>query len=830
MTEDTDISKGVIFRRHIKGGVLLAKTVTLPFGEPNMEYEWKLDSPMEYPDAIAQHQYLTKRYTRNIGMFDVREHAADEMCEDLQYEREQIIRASIVVAFGNRDTPFRKYIMHPTGANMDRLVMKSVTFPEKYNLETDCAICDLPYDVPKIEIIKEKQLISRVQAIQHISFEGKDICACRTNSRYYTFEANPANCDETFKPMLEAILPKEIVSADLSPHICNESAVLLEDGLLYLLSKQDSSRISLPEQHKWVSVIFGPHPRFVICASEKTVFACQLTNGVLSSYEKLYRVRQDRIMCLTRHPKNPFIFALASLSLIFLFDTRQPNIPYLSICPELSGPIEMVHLVPFENDRVKVLVGNRDGEVRIFSFRGGIGLANDEAPNSPYQCEMLLQSDPIANYMVLLSPETYFSCPKRFDTNSGGVACLFLPSLNMELTYTIIINISEYGDMSWQQLIQTDSVTQRGSYLVKPTNEIYQQLLSWGNQAKEQYFRNFRIQDVYLDCLVETMEYFYANKILEWLLRDEDKCYTCYELELKFNNKNFPSLNKLYFQSGWTKYSNWAKCEFGNHIPSLRYTRVSFKGTKSKGGDGRLGSKYKKKLTRKLPDSSLPHGCSCQLTLSDYIDDKGELELPWEEMEEVPVDSSGLFLELWKSWPLDTGMEGKSKQTGTGTGTNRCLEVIEEISGYLEQESPVREEVEEFIFDQSNDVDNIPTEPVVAKVTEECQLTPFPEKGTKNKQVNKNSKDKQIEDKQTEFEVYSSDPEWPMEWTDFSNSSFPNYDLLQNDASLSQMSAPGGNESVLTRFPHTQSTPLSQPLSGRPNTPSVKKQKRKIGF
>ena len=833
ITEDIDISKGVIFRRNIKEGILLAKTLTQPLGDPNIEYNWRLDKPVEYPDAIEQHQYLTKRYTRNIGMFDTREHAVDELCEDIQFNREQVIRSNILVTFGNRDTPFRKYIVHPTGENMDRLVMRSLTFSEKPNFgdfEVECNICELPFEIPKLEIIKEKQLFSEIRSIQYISIEGRDEFSCNSEFNYFIFEANPLNSDETFKQTLEAIFPKTILSSDLSPHIRNESVVLLESGLLYIVSKHTNSRSTLPEEHIWISVIFGPHPRYVICANEKSVFGCQLKQGRISSFEKLYKVSQDRIITISRHPTNSFIFALASLTKIFLLDIRQPFIPYFSINAELSGPIEFLLLLPL-GINIKVLVNNRDGEARIFAFSGGVGLTAEGAPNPPYQTEMLIQSDSLENNLILLAPEIYFSCRKRFETNIGGTSCLFLaPSTDTDLTYNIIISISLYGDINWQQLIQTRVVSLPSSMLIKPTNEDYRQLINWANKARDQYFENFRIQEIYFDFLVESMEYFHGNKILKWLFREDDKCYTCCETKLKFNTKNFPSLNKLYFQSGWPKYSNWAKCDFGNQIPVLRYTRVSFKDSKAAKRKDKLEKKNYKRHLRILPNSILPQSCTCQLTIQDFVSTE-ELNLPWEKKEKINENSSNLFSELWASWPSDTIREGKEKPaSGTGTGTNRCLEVIEEISGYFEQ-NEIQDRTE-FICEQSNDFDNIPGEPAVATVieTKDKQLTPFPKKGAKNnKQVtkrnSKNSKEntnkqkdkfETSENKQTDLEIYSSDPDWPMDWTDFSNSSFPNYDFSVNVPSLSQMS-------------QTQSTPQRQVPSGKGNTP-VKKEKRKIGF
>ncbi|KAI6650769.1 hypothetical protein LOD99_7820 [Oopsacas minuta] len=61
MIDDTDISRGIIFRRNLKNAVLFAKTITQPFVAPNIDYEWRLEKPIKYPDVIEQHQFITKR-------------------------------------------------------------------------------------------------------------------------------------------------------------------------------------------------------------------------------------------------------------------------------------------------------------------------------------------------------------------------------------------------------------------------------------------------------------------------------------------------------------------------------------------------------------------------------------------------------------------------------------------------------------------------------------------------------------------------------------------------------------------------------------------------
>ena len=793
MRDGSDVSDGLIFRRNIKKGFLLAKTLTLPLGKPNLEYEWKLDEPADYPDAIEQHQYLTKRYTRNIGMFDVREVAMQELCEDLEQTRDQEIRGNTLITFSSRETAYRRYIVYATGWDINKLVMMSLTFTEKTELvesDDNCKICDLPFDAPKMDIILQLELKSRVKSIEYIRIGVRDFFGCRTDHSYSIYEANPVGSDETFKQTLQANFPTETLTADLSPHIRNESVVLLEGGLLYILSKQESTRCVLPEEDKWFCVVFGPHPRYVVCANERSVVGCQLKKEKISCYEELYRVTQTRIMTLSRHPTNPYIFALATLTTIFLLDVRQPMVPYLSISPEMTGPIEFLflsHIPGTAIDEVRVIANNRDREFRVFGLNGGVGRSPSDPPDPLSQTEMVFQSDNLTNSLVSLAPDLYFSCRSRFETDCNGSCLVVLPSCDTFHTYNIVVAISACGDLSWQQLIQTNLTEKPNCVLIKPTNQDYQHLLKWMQQGREQFFSNFKVSEIFSDFLIESMEYFDGKKVLNWLLSREKECFACYELKLEFNTKNFPSLNKLYFQSGWSENSNWTRCDSANNIPILRYTRlVSKKGSKAK-RKSKLERRNYHRVKKNLGESSDKmkiRGCSCLLTIDDFVQVDSELnELPWKPISGVTMECSDLFKQLWESWSTEKTQKVVEKE---------ALVVIEEVSEIREGNEVVIETETETILHTENET--------------VCQ-NPFPEKGSRI-----------VREGKKETEDYSSDPEWPMEWTEFSNT-----------YSFSQFSLPDNFESPPSKFPRVESQSNTS-TQNTTLTSTVKKTKRKIGF
>ena len=800
MLDGSDISCGLIFRRNIKKGFLLAKTLTLPLGKPNIEYEWKLDKPINYPDAIEQHQYLTKRYTRNFGMFDVREVAMEELCEDLDQMRDQEIRGNTLITFGNRETAYRKYIVYATGPYLNRLVMTSLTFTEKTEfIESDdnCKICDLPFDAPKMDLILELELESRVKSIEYIQLGDRDFFGCRTDHSYSIYEANPIGLDESFKQTLQAKFPTEILTADLSPHIRNEAVILLQGGLLYIVSRQESCRCVLPEEDKWCCVVFGPHPRYVVCANENTVAGCQLKKEKISCYEMLYKVNHTRIMTLSRHPSNPYIFALATLTTVLLLDVRQPMVPYLSISPEMTGPIEFLLLSRLPDtppDEIRVIANNRDGELRVFGMSGGVGKTPNDPPNPLYQTEMIFQSDKLANSLVSLASDLYFSCRTRFEIDCSGSCLITLPSDDTSHTCIIVVAISVCGDLSWQQLIQTDSTEKPNCVLIKPTNQDYNELVKWMQQGKEQFFSNFKVSEIFSDFLIESMEYFDGKKVMNWLLSEEKECFACYEIKLEFNNKNFPSLNKLYFQSGWTEISNWAKSDSANNIPFIRYTRLSFKKGSNTKRKSKLAKRNYSRLKKNLGESSdktITQSCNCFLTIDDFVlVDSEPNGLPWKPISGVTEECSELFKQLWENWSTENTQK---------VAENEALEVIEEVSEVKEGNEVV-----------------IETETILHTESETVSQNPFPEKGSRVARAEVNSR---IESRQKEMDQdYSSDPEWPMEWTEFSNT-----------YSFSQFSQPDNIETPPSKFPRVQSQNNTS-TQNTAVTSTVKKTKRKIGF
>ncbi|PON96801.1 TATA box-binding protein associated factor RNA polymerase I subunit C [Trema orientale] len=156
-----------------------------------------------------------------------------------------------------------------------------------------------------------------------------------------------------------------IVHACWSPHIPEESIVLLESGALFLfdmesclktnsvnayckgtrlkVSWDDSSNL---RDLKWLSFEFSWHPRILIVARSDAVFMVDLrldecNLSCLAKVETLHMyasIGNERFLALSRAGPDGFHFALASDSLLLLCDVRKPMMPVLQWAHGLSKP------------------------------------------------------------------------------------------------------------------------------------------------------------------------------------------------------------------------------------------------------------------------------------------------------------------------------------------------------------------------------------------------------------------------------------------------------------------------------------------------------------
>ncbi|KAK4571841.1 hypothetical protein RGQ29_030304 [Quercus rubra] len=159
-----------------------------------------------------------------------------------------------------------------------------------------------------------------------------------------------------------------VVYACWSPHIPEESVVLLESGALFLFDLESCFRRSktsnsnarfrgtkLPVSWdadadsgncKWLSCEFSWHPRILIVARSDAVFLVDLrfdgcAVSCLAKVEMLRiytSVQNERFLTFTMAGSDGFCFALASDSLLVLCDVRKPMMPLLQWAHGLDNP------------------------------------------------------------------------------------------------------------------------------------------------------------------------------------------------------------------------------------------------------------------------------------------------------------------------------------------------------------------------------------------------------------------------------------------------------------------------------------------------------------
>lgn len=149
-----------------------------------------------------------------------------------------------------------------------------------------------------------------------------------------------------------------VVNACWSPHLSEESVVLLEDGSLFLFDMEpllktknlDANgnfkgiRLRVPwdsldcsKEVKWLGCEFGWHPRILIVARSDAVFLVDLREDecCISCLVKIETFRtyslaeKEQFLAFSKAGSDGFYFSVASNSLLFLCDVRKPMTPVL---------------------------------------------------------------------------------------------------------------------------------------------------------------------------------------------------------------------------------------------------------------------------------------------------------------------------------------------------------------------------------------------------------------------------------------------------------------------------------------------------------------------
>lgn len=156
-----------------------------------------------------------------------------------------------------------------------------------------------------------------------------------------------------------------IVSACSSPHLPEESMILLENGALFLFDLESNVNSRNPNGYfkgsklrvlwddssgsknfKWLGIEFSWHPRILIVARSDAVFLVDFRLGqcnviCLAKVEMLspYTVgEEDQFLAFSGAGTDGFQFVLASHRLLVLCDVRKPMVPLLSWAHNLDSP------------------------------------------------------------------------------------------------------------------------------------------------------------------------------------------------------------------------------------------------------------------------------------------------------------------------------------------------------------------------------------------------------------------------------------------------------------------------------------------------------------
>ncbi|KAF4354797.1 hypothetical protein F8388_018001 [Cannabis sativa] len=267
-------------------------------------------------------------------------------------------------------------IFFPTGENSDQigfllLQVKDSCFNVRDNGDVFMASFNLKHQILRISVNPVLDSGSEFSTSRENSFGTIGyLFACTLYSiHWYVIKVKEIGSD-TEVPSLTYVGSKVfktccIVHACWSPHLPEESIILLENGALFLFDMESAlktdglngnckgSRLKVSWEdsshfgdHKWLSCEFSWHPRIFIVARSDAVFIVdfrydQCNVNCLAKIEMLHMytsIGNERFQAVKKAGPDGFHFALASDSLLLLCDVRKPLTPVLQWAHGVSNP------------------------------------------------------------------------------------------------------------------------------------------------------------------------------------------------------------------------------------------------------------------------------------------------------------------------------------------------------------------------------------------------------------------------------------------------------------------------------------------------------------
>ncbi|KAJ4981883.1 hypothetical protein NE237_032720 [Protea cynaroides] len=355
------------------------KTLTLLFSSPS------LCPPILYPRSLSfleslrsvtqpsKDTYLPPSIISSIAAEDEFGSQSDADITPLLTNRLQMLRCS-----GGE-----LLLFFPTGENSDRvgfLVLSTKEPTLKVELNAEGNIYTTPggfnHRILRISVTPVTDL--SCWGLQSSSATGDSVVVgflfayTMCTVHWFSVEMNNSG-SEKGRPVLVNLGTKKfhssVVTACWSPHLAEESIVLLENGRLFLFDigsclgssnfseelKETRIRISWKdfgvdldssEKVEWVTCGFAWHPRILIVANSKSVFLVDFRNGE-SSVSILAKIEMfdlnnlrgtDRFVAFSMAGSDGFHFTVATKCLLLLFDIRKPLVPVLQWVHGLDNP------------------------------------------------------------------------------------------------------------------------------------------------------------------------------------------------------------------------------------------------------------------------------------------------------------------------------------------------------------------------------------------------------------------------------------------------------------------------------------------------------------
>lgn len=275
------------------------------------------------------------------------------------------------------------YVFLPAGENLAKVGILAVSVNKISNFEvepnngTPCLVANNAYQhrIAKLLINPISDCSDSAEDNEGFVTVAYMLVCCKYSVSWYSINVRKKSDRSSSRiPAVKCIGSKwfrssAVVHACWSPHLVEESAVLLENGEIFLFDLNSCSRnnkvagkklcivwdtvgdecMKSGDGNVWVGCEFSWHPRILVVAHSSRLFLVDMRSGdckvrSLLSIEKVSTMKNDGFIALAMAGTDRFYFAIASKELLLLCDARIPKRPLLRWVHGLDSPNHITFL------------------------------------------------------------------------------------------------------------------------------------------------------------------------------------------------------------------------------------------------------------------------------------------------------------------------------------------------------------------------------------------------------------------------------------------------------------------------------------------------------